>query len=462
LPFRNAGAREDDFLADELTDELIDGLSMLGTLRVRPRRAVQGADASDLSALGKALDVDVIVEGTLRRSVETVRISARVLTVADAVQVWARRFDHAAGDLVGANRAVLDALTEALSTGPARLAPPPPQPASSAMFSELYLRARRELRTSWDGIGDISLAVELFRQALLRSPDDPAALSGFAMARSRRYNYDGGNDEKLTEIRAVAERAVALAPHMGEPLLTLASLDYVTSEWPRAVRALRGALRLAPGLLKAHETLGYIEVEVGRLREGGLRLQNVHALDPAQPLVRHELARVGAFQGDWERAYELLSVASEKDTREQIHAVGCARIDLWSGQPRFDVVAAEDAAGKPALLLARAMGEAARGRPLAQDVEQFFLGMISRTGPRSRFRPLLWQVMTEIHASVGETSRAVHTARQAVAAHLFDRSWMTLCPALRSLRSLPEWHTLLAQVDAHTQPIRDALDEPMS
>ena len=162
------------------------------------------------------------------------------------------------------------------------------------MFSELYLRARRELRTSWDGIGDISLAVELFRQALLRSPDDPAALSGFAMARSRRYNYDGGNDEKLTEIRAVAERAVALAPHMGEPLLTLASLDYVTSEWPRAVRALRGALRLAPGLLKAHETLGYIEVEVGRLREGGLRLQNVHALDPAQPLVRHELARVGA------------------------------------------------------------------------------------------------------------------------------------------------------------------------
>ena len=104
VPFCNLGPREDDFLVDELTNELIDGLSMLGTLRVRPRRSVQSMDTTDLPALGKALDVDVLVEGTLLRSSESVRISARVLAVADSRQVWGRRFDREAGDLVVVTR----------------------------------------------------------------------------------------------------------------------------------------------------------------------------------------------------------------------------------------------------------------------------------------------------------------------------------------------------------------------
>src|SRR5262249_1463017 len=156
------------------------------------------------------------------------------------------------------NAEVAHAIAEALA-GRARV--PTARRAADPIAVELYIRARQELRRSWSGTGDVDLAVELFRQGLARAPDDGGLLAGYGMARARRLNYHGGDDAELSAIRAIAERAIAEAPHLGEPWLTLASLTYVASEWPAAARALRKALHLAPGLLKAHEMLGHIEVE---------------------------------------------------------------------------------------------------------------------------------------------------------------------------------------------------------
>src|SRR5262249_60121629 len=95
LPFRNAGPPEDAYLAEELTDDLLDALSMTRGLKVRARGAVlrfRGVD-TDPREIGRELGVQVVVEGSVRKARGRVRISARLVSVADGFQIWAKRFD---------------------------------------------------------------------------------------------------------------------------------------------------------------------------------------------------------------------------------------------------------------------------------------------------------------------------------------------------------------------------------
>jgi serine/threonine-protein kinase len=461
LPFRNQGPREDDFLVDELTDELIDSLSMMGALRVRPRRLVERHDTRELAELGTALDVQVVVEGTLRRTEKSVRVSARAIAIAEGIQIWAQRFERDAHELADVSHDVARAAASAFASG---IAPNPSRspPKVDAIGAELYLRARRELRRAWGGMGDLDLAVELFRQAATRSPDDPAALSGFAMARARRYNYHGGGERELDAIRELAERTIALAPHLGEPWQTLATLTYVTSDWPEAVRALRRALHLAPGLLRAHEMLAHIEIEVGRTLEGLFRFETVLALDPTSPGARREAIRAYAIRGQWDRVDALEAFPPEEGPDALMRRLTAARLDLYRGTPRAELVG-EGGDTSPHLILARALGLAIRGLPAPPSFEDSFRARIAASAPGSRLRPLLWQIHVEWSlAAKRPMAVALDAVRCAVESGLYDRTWLESCPVLAPLRSEPSWPEIVAPVSARAERVIAALDEELA
>jgi eukaryotic-like serine/threonine-protein kinase len=122
LPFRNAGPPDEDYLADGLTEDVIDALSMAAELRVTSRGVVMRYKGSDRDPreVGRELDVQVVVDGTVRRvagdgGARAVRISARLASVADGVQLWARRFDRALVELLGASDDVARAIADALA-----------------------------------------------------------------------------------------------------------------------------------------------------------------------------------------------------------------------------------------------------------------------------------------------------------------------------------------------------------
>ena len=121
LPFRNAGGADDAFVAEEITDDLIDGLSMSGTLRVRPRSMIHryADDDRDLQVIGGELGVEVVVQGSVRRQGEKLRITTRAISVADGFQLWAKRFERAVTEVLEVSDAIADAVAEAL-TGAAR------------------------------------------------------------------------------------------------------------------------------------------------------------------------------------------------------------------------------------------------------------------------------------------------------------------------------------------------------
>ncbi len=283
LPFRNAGAPDDAYLAEELTDDLLDALSMTRGLRVRPRGAVlrfRGAD-TDPREIGRELGVQVVVEGSVRRAGGRVRISARLVSVADGFQIWAKRFDRPEQDVLSINDEAACAIAEALTLdggplrGRAREAP------ASPLAIDLYLRARHEYRQMWPE--HVRRAIELFDQALAIAPDDPLLLSGLAMALSRVAFWVGAAG--VARAREVAQRAVLAAPQLGEAQLAYGSMLFQLGENTGAARALRAAVAQSPGLAEAHGALGRLLTEAGAADEGIRLMETAVALDPATPLV---------------------------------------------------------------------------------------------------------------------------------------------------------------------------------
>src|SRR5262249_11527402 len=163
---------------------LIDLLSMAPGLRVRSRGAVmrfKGKDRDPLE-LGRELDVQVIVEGSVRKGPGSVRIHARVVSVDDGFQIWAKRFDGAESEVLAKNDEVARAVAEALTVDAPRT---PREAAHDAEAVDLYLRARAAYHTGFPT--GFAASIPIFEQALARSPDDPRILAGFAMARARAW-----------------------------------------------------------------------------------------------------------------------------------------------------------------------------------------------------------------------------------------------------------------------------------
>ena len=125
LPLRNLGPSDDDDVVDGLTDNLIDTLSMTAGLRVRPRGCVirfKGVDA-DPRVIGRELDVDVVVDASMRRVGAGILLTARLVSVADGFQLWAKRFERPANDLLVVSDETAHAIAEALSCARRRSIP---------------------------------------------------------------------------------------------------------------------------------------------------------------------------------------------------------------------------------------------------------------------------------------------------------------------------------------------------
>jgi serine/threonine-protein kinase len=147
LPFRNTGPPEQDYLADGLTESVIDVLSMAPGLRVASRGMVMRYKGSDRDPreVGRELGVQVVVDGTVRRAGGGVRIAARLASVANGVQPWARRFDRPDADFYAASDDVARAIGEALAVEMGA-APRPPDVDAEAM--DLYFQP---MPASWPG-----------------------------------------------------------------------------------------------------------------------------------------------------------------------------------------------------------------------------------------------------------------------------------------------------------------------
>jgi TolB-like protein/predicted Ser/Thr protein kinase len=442
LPFRNAGAAADDYLAEELTDDLIDALSMTAGIRVSARGVVAGyrGAAVDPREVGRALGVQVVADGSVRRGGGRVRVSARLVSVHEGFQLWARRFDRPEEDVLAVNDEVARSIAAALTVDFLRPTRSGPHDAASV---DLYMRARNRYRRFWPE--QVAEAIALFEEAAAVAPGDPAVLGGLALARTRLSYFSREAIPAAVEAGRRAIAAAAAGAASGEPHVALGSALLNAGNAVEAVHALRRAVELSPGLPEAQAALGRVLVEAGDLEEGPRRLRAALALDPEAPLALGALLRVHAFAGEWDRAQELCERLRATDG-DLGYLLNRARLCAWRRDPTAaaSLVGAAAPLGQHGLLPDAMIALVARGGGPAEVPDLTALQQYA--GASLRAQAFIWQAQVELCAFAGDGARALDALEQASACELVDRLWLDRCPLFDALRGEPRFAAVAASV----------------
>ncbi len=453
LPFRNTSP-DDLALSEGLTDEIVDTLSMTKGLRVRSRGAVMKRThgEGDPREIGSALGVEVVVEGSIRRTSGLLRVSARLVGVEDGFQIWAKRFERPETELLVVADEVARAIAAALTVeldAPHREAP------SNPMVIELYLRGRREYRQFWRDT--VPSAIRHFEEALALSPDDPTILAALAMARVRNWFLSGGEGgiDWARLAQEAAGRAVALAPQLGEAHLALATVSFHDGDGVAAMRSVKDAIRRAPGLAEAHSLLGRILIEIGRIHEGIRRHESALEIDPTIPSIVDDLARAYALLGDFDKARTLVDT---RDTESFTPWISRGRLALWSQDRAWAEQARAQLQQRPRSIqtdMALATLTCVVTRQAPENAPDLVM-LAEQPGTPARRRAFFNQLDCEFTSYIGLSERAVQSLMRAVDGGLVDLAWMDRCPILADLRKDPRFGPLRALVAERASKIEAA------
>ena len=454
LPLRNRGAADDDYLADGLTDDLIDSLSMVRGLRVCSRGAVMRfkGDGGDPREIGRALGVNVFVDGSVRRESELLRVSVRLVSVDDAFQLWAKRFDRPASDLLAVSDEVAHAIAGALDVEAAHK----PAAARDPAVVDLYLRARHAYFTF--GVAGTERAVALFEQALVIAPDDPLILAGAALAQMAFITMHPDMGQGFRKAVTVAERAVAIAPELADGHIALANLRLHDGRDTEAVHEALLAMAAAPSNAEAHCLLGRFYAESGSTAKAVAQLEIAQSLDPRLDLAIAEHARVHALLGEWELAEARLDLMLRNAADSPfVYWGNLFRFRMWERNPTKDarlIAAANASPGSQKGSIAGLL-RLIEGRDASAYEAELDRWLVL---PNSKRRHAFFaQLKAEMAAFKGLAEPCLQAILAADELGLTDVLWIDRCPLFDFVRADPRFAEARAHIAARANAILAAI-----
>lgn len=300
LPFVNLSADpEQEFFSDGMAEELLDALAKIDGLRVPARTssfAFKGR-AVDVREIGGTLGVEAVLEGSVRKSADRIRVTSQLVSAHDGYHLWSETYDRTLDDVFRIQedlaRSIVDALAVRLSGSAKRelvQAGTDDFEAYALVLKGRQAFARRDRESMLRAKG-------FFEAALERDPDYAAARSGLAdVLWVGALNGLWRWGEVAERARAESTRAVDLAPDLSEAHASRGGVLSCDGRWEEAGVAYRRALELAPGNAQVHSWLASVETWRGRPEEGVRLHRRAASLDP---LSRTSLAAVGSMTRDW-------------------------------------------------------------------------------------------------------------------------------------------------------------------
>ena len=307
LPLENlSGDPEQDYFADGMTEALIAGLAKIRALRVISRTSVmryKGARES-LPEIARALDVNGIVEGSVLRSGNRVRITALLVDVAADRHLWAETYERDVGDILALQSDVACTIAEQIEVTitpqeEARLAG---KRAVDPEAFQAYLKGRYH----WEKRSQEALqkAKQFFQEAIERDPGYAPAHAGLADYYITLGNFNLADSNAVyPKAKAAALRGLEFDPGSAEAYTSLATVKG-SYEWDRqgAERDYRHAIALNPNYANAHHWFADHLVSLARFEEGGAEIEKARALDPLSIVMGADAAGYLFYAGRYEEA----------------------------------------------------------------------------------------------------------------------------------------------------------------
>jgi serine/threonine-protein kinase len=454
LLFRNAGPPDDAYLAEGLTEDLIDALSVVRGLRVRALSQVQSfrEPSADARSIGQSLEVQVVADGSVRRVGDTMRVNARLISVADGFQLWARRFERPVGEFLQVGDEIATAISEALLV---QHKPAPREAPTDPIALDLYLRGRHELQFAFrEGT---QRALTLLAEALKRAPKDPLILSGYAMAQVREIAFGDNVDAAESVARNIVEEATRLAPNLPEPHLAVAALELSVGKSDTAAESIKRALSLGRPGAEAHDLLGVLLSETGPLELAISHIETALALEPRLHHRRGELARYYEIIGEPEKAKKMFASAPDEARLAPGYWMAWGRWLAWRHDEEgiAKVMALPEKEGPPTQL--RGLFDTLANKRIRPEVESALSVRIAQGGRARRRTAFFGLLKAEVLAYIGDYKASVAALNITAAAGCFDRVWFEHCPLVEPIRTDPVFRATAESVAARAKVVRDIL-----
>ncbi len=325
LPFVNmSGDDENEYFSDGLTEELLNLLAKVDDLRVSSRTssfAFKGKDTS-LPSVARELKVANILEGSVRKSGTTVRITAQLIDVETDSHLWSETYNRKLDDIFAIQDEIARAVVDALKVQLLEHGEPAPQaPRETSTDAYLtYLRARHTYELGRDSRDKdmIVRAIEQYQSVLETDPNYALAYAGLADAYGlQSISGELSTREGYERSREMAEKALAINPDLVEALLALADIQ-LEYDWDMeaAERSYRRALEIRPSDAEGLRTYAYFLASDGRMDEAISYYKKALEVDPMQLRAYYGLAMTYLFDGKFDELPELTGkLATHRDER---------------------------------------------------------------------------------------------------------------------------------------------------
>jgi TolB-like protein/DNA-binding winged helix-turn-helix (wHTH) protein/Flp pilus assembly protein TadD len=286
LPFVNiSGDKEQEYFSDGLTEELLNSLSRIDGLQVAARTSsFSFREHPDIADVAHRLNVGTVLEGSVRRSGHTVRVTAQLINTVTGFHLWSKTYDRDLGDVLALQTEIATAVASSLEVtllGDVGTKIGSGGTRNSAAF-DAYLRGSQAYRMSHKT--DLQTAIVAYSEAIQLDPNYALAFVGRSKALDELASWwvEGmaASAELYARAQADARKAVALAPDLGEAHLVLANSLAEQLDFIHASDEYQRALALAPGSALVLQDYGVFAVLMGRTEQGLSASRRAVVLDP--------------------------------------------------------------------------------------------------------------------------------------------------------------------------------------
>ena len=303
LPLTNLSEESaNGYFADGLTDEIIRNLSIIEGLAVRSQTSSFAFkdQPRNVREMGKQLDAEYILEGSVARAGQRLRINARLVRVRDDLPVWSDKFDRDLTDVFAIqdeiSRGIVNSLRLKLGHGRRRYE-------TSVEAYDLYLRARAlDIQGPW--MGSRGQSITLFEDAIAKDPSFAPAYAGLAALHALRSGFFRlDHAEESAKMRAAAEKAIQLDPLLAEAHEALGMAHAGDAQWGQSEKSFRRAIELDRSRSLSHEHFAtFLLLPLGRIEEAVREMRAAERTDPLSRSVRFYSYYVLLSAGRYEEA----------------------------------------------------------------------------------------------------------------------------------------------------------------